>query len=123
MSDFSKRLSKTIEERGVSQKWLAEATHITRATISRYATSERAPDILDSIPLIATALGVSTDYLLCVTDNPEPANIPEEERVLLNCFRRASSDDVDTLWILLRKYMTDNEKEQLQQLKQQLQVV
>ena len=114
MSLLPERLSKVIEMRGVTQRWLAEQTGITESTISRYITKERLPAAFDVVASVSKALNVSTDYLLGVTDNPYThEDINTEELTLMLAYSRASEDDRVVLWALLNKYLTPAEKDDL----------
>lgn len=119
MSTFSDRLKSSIEMRGVTQKWLADSANTTEATISRYVKEVNNPAILEILTEIATALNVSSDYLLGLTNLPySKESISPEEKILLSCFSRASEDDRRVLWALLDKYLAANEKDYLSQSKQ-----
>ena len=43
---FSSLLRSIMDERGISQKWLAEAANTTEATISRYINGVHQPNVL-----------------------------------------------------------------------------
>ena len=53
----------------MTQKELAQRIHISRDTYAQYEIGRRKPDY-DTLIKIADFFGVSTDYLLGVTDNP-----------------------------------------------------
>ena len=117
MSIFSGRLCEAMELRGVTQRWLAERAHTTPATISRYATAAHEPIILDILSEIATALNVSADYLIGLTNISESkGKLTPEEEILISCYAKINKDDRHVLWALLQKYMTANEKDCLGQL-------
>ena len=108
---FADRLKEVIEQKGVSQKWLADEAHTTEATISRYINGQKKPAVLGILGDIATALGVSTDYLLGVTNIPySKDSISPEAKILLAAFDRANDDDREVMWALLKKYLTPQEK-------------
>lgn len=115
MTDFGNRLKQLLDERGVSQKWLADAANTKEATISRYINGVNKSSRIDILANIATALNVTTDYLLGLSetqtrDRPEYST---EERVLISAFRKASDRDVAVIWQLLDPYLSANEKELL----------
>lgn len=115
MTDFGNRLKQLLDERGVSQKWLADAANTKEATISRYINGVNKSSRIDILANIATALNVTTDYLLGLSetqtrDRPEYST---EERVLISSFRKASDRDVAVIWQLLDPYLSANEKELL----------
>ena len=60
---FGERLKEIIEERGMTQRELAEKAGITEATISRYLSFQRVPKATHVLK-IANALKCSCDYLL-----------------------------------------------------------
>lgn len=64
------RLKEIRKAKGISQLKLAMDLNTNQNTISRYETGEREPGILELIK-IADYFGVSVDYLLERTDNPQ----------------------------------------------------
>lgn len=115
MTDFGNRLKQLLDERGVSQKWLADAANTKEATISRYINGVNKSSRIDILANIATALNVTTDYLLGLSET-QTRDRPEysaEERVLISAFRKASDRDVAVIWKLLDPYLSANEKELL----------
>jgi transcriptional regulator with XRE-family HTH domain len=69
---ISERLEAVLEEKNIKQKELAKAIGVTEVTISRYLNGERKPRP-DIIIKMADYLGVSTDYLLGMTESTQPA--------------------------------------------------
>lgn len=118
MSTFGKILSATIESKGVTQKWLARSANTSPANINRYIKGVNDPEILDILPRLANVLNVSTDYLLGVTSDPTVHDLSIDEQIFLSCYHKASTDDKETLLVLLRKYMTPAERDALQSLDQ-----
>lgn len=117
MSLFSQRLKDTIITKGVSQKWLAEKSNTTEATISRYIKEVNSPAVLIILSDIAKALNVSTDYLLGITNIPTTKeSITPDEKILLSCYSNISDADRHVLWALLDKYMTAQQKHSLEML-------
>lgn len=111
MTEFGSILKNLLEERGISQKWLADAASTKEATISRYVTGVNKSSRLDILVNIAKALNVSTDYLLGLSDVPHvKSDINAEERIMLSAFRRASERDVSIIWSVLDSYLTPNER-------------
>lgn len=108
---FSSLLKSIMDERGISQKWLAEAANTTEATISRYINGVHQPNVLLVIS-IAKALNVSVDYLLGTTDIPSRnSDKTPELRLLIRCYTKASDRDKNLLWNILEDYMTEDEKD------------
>lgn len=111
MNDFGTILKNLLDERGISQKWLADAAETKEATISRYVTGVNKSSRLDILTNIARALNVSTDYLLGITDVPQSkSDMTSEERVILSAYRRASERDQNIMWSVLESYMTPTER-------------
>lgn len=75
MNQLSKILKQLRTQRGLGQKELASALHCSVPTISAYETGRNEPD-LDTLIAIAGFYGISTDYLLGLTDLPDPADKP-----------------------------------------------
>ena len=67
---MNNNLRKLRRERGLSQIGLQMKTGIEQALISKYETGERVPPT-DTLLILADFFGVSIDYILCRTDNPE----------------------------------------------------
>ena len=110
MANFSDRLQEICNARGVTQRWLAQKSNTTEATISRYFVSGY-PTVLDTVKLIATALNVTTDYLLGVSDLPHQIEDLSPEAVLLNkCYNRMNDADKLVLWALLDRYIAPVDK-------------
>ena len=64
------RIKELRRQRNITQLKLAMDLHTTQNTISRYESGEREPGISELVKL-ADYFGVSVDYLLERTDNPE----------------------------------------------------
>lgn len=75
---FPDRLKAIREDKGITQKHLAEVLSITISTISHYENGTREPSI-EILIQMAEVLGVSVDYLVGSTDVnilPEEMNKP-----------------------------------------------
>ena len=75
------RLKDIREDADIKQSTVAEYLHIKQNTYSQYENGKRQLP-LDCLIKLAAFFGVSTDYILELTDNPKPYNkikIPEEE--------------------------------------------
>ena len=108
---FSATLREILNSRGISQKWLADEAKTTEATISRYVAGRNQPEI-NIVVNVAKALGVSMDYLCGLTDTMVPKeSLGQEIHLLLRCYDRADTHDKRTMWTLLERYMTPEEKE------------
>lgn len=114
---FGEILKTHLEDRGISQRWLADAAHTKEATISRYVNGVNQSARMDILASIAKALDVSADYLIGISDEPRPKlEFTKEERLLIRAFKKASEDDIETVWCVMKKYMTPAEKMLLTQL-------
>lgn len=114
MDNFSNRLLAAIEYRGVSQKWLADNANTTEATISRYVNNKASPSILIVLRDVASALNVSSDYLIGLTNLPQSKDdIDIEEKTIIDVWNRVSADDKKVFFALLGKYLTQKEKDAL----------
>ncbi len=66
---FSERLKKSRKEKGMTQSELAAEVGVERSSIGKYETAAIFPSA-DVLCRIAEALGVTTDYLLGLIDDP-----------------------------------------------------
>lgn len=108
MESFRKRLKGLLLERGISQKQLAEKAKTTEATISRYLTGKNTPNI-EILGDIATALDVSSDYLLGLSPlKNDPLRLSSEEKVVISSLRNADLRDKKIIAAVLEKYMPDD---------------
>ncbi len=63
MKEFSKNLKKLRNEKGMSQKALADQLHVERSTVSGWETKDRVPDA-EILIRLAAVLNTSIDDLL-----------------------------------------------------------
>ena len=63
--EFSKRVSKILRRRGMSQLELSNLTGISTTTISKYMSRKATPSLYNA-NRIARALGCSIDELMCI---------------------------------------------------------
>jgi len=68
--DMKNNLRKLRKERGLTQIGLQMKTGIEQALLSKYETGDRIPPT-DALMILADFYGVSIDYILCRTENPE----------------------------------------------------
>ena len=68
---FPSRLRKLMDEKGVTQRRLAEVIGMRPQTVSLYVTGQSVPDI-NCLCKIAEFFKVSADYLIGLTDSPTP---------------------------------------------------
>ena len=65
-AEISNRIARLRNDRGLSQRELAEAVHVCTATINKCESAERMPS-LETLITLAEFFHVSTDYVLGVT--------------------------------------------------------
>ena len=74
---FKERFAALLQERGMTQKEVAQRTNLTEGAVSHYLKGDREPK--GAILLgIANALGTSTDYLRGLTDEVKPTEADGE---------------------------------------------
>lgn len=91
--DPPNRIRELREARDLSQAELARRIHVTPSALNKVEMGTRGLD-LDWMRRIAPALGVSPAELLLPADNP--TILTDEERQLLETYRRAPSREQDT---------------------------
>ncbi len=67
MNTLSKRLTETIQLKNLTQNDLASLLGVKQATVSRWCTGQREPN-LDTLLLICNTLDESADYLIGLHD-------------------------------------------------------
>jgi len=70
MSIFSDRLRSSRKEKGITQKAMAENLGIQETSYQHYEYAKREPNHENTVK-ISNILGVSVDYLLGCTNNPQ----------------------------------------------------
>ena len=99
---FPERLRKAREMRGLDQSSLAEKSGLPPSSISHFEAGSRKPSFLN-LRRLATALEVTTDYLLGRVDDPEAfadadplyrdfKNLSSADRELAHSFMKMLSD-------------------------------
>ncbi len=85
------RLREAREKRGFTQRELAQRCNFGINQINRYENGTSDPPS-EYLRTLAQQLGVSTDYLLGLTDEPQgfavPSEIKPDEREILDAYRR-----------------------------------
>lgn len=105
---FAKQLRLLKDQRGLSQKEIADRLDTTEATISRYVSGDRTPNIETAVEL-ASLLGVSMDTL-CGVEPPAVERQPPEINILINCYRSATPEFRKMIWSVLDRYMSVEQK-------------
>ncbi|MCD8294904.1 MAG: helix-turn-helix domain-containing protein [Clostridia bacterium] len=99
---FRDNLQSLIKSRGLSVRQFGIETGITSATLSRYMTEKRVPD-LQYVMRIAAYFNVSIDWLVGFSDN-KYSILPEEVREFATMYQVASEDDRTVVKAVLHKY-------------------
>lgn len=99
---FRSNLRALIDSKGLMAKDLAAEVDATPATISRYVTQMRDPD-LEYVYRIAKYFGVTIDYLLGINDNKH-SDLTPEARKIAELYTQASAEDQAVIKTVLRKY-------------------
>lgn len=103
-SIFQERLRALMDSRGYGIKGLADNMNITSATLSRYLSGNRSPDLVYVVKL-AEFFGVSTDWMLGINDD-RYETLPPEIREVSQLYFLASDDDRKVVQAVLKKYKT-----------------
>jgi len=91
MVDFSERLRQLIDSKGVRIAHLARESGVNDGTIRGYARGRREPTA-ENASKLASALGVTTDYLLTGANVPAPQveeREPSETELLFRAVQKA----------------------------------
>ena len=86
---FQQRLKKARESRGLNQAELGDKAGMPASSIAHFETGTRKPSF-DSLRRLATALEITTDYLLGRVDSPELAQAGDP---LFRDIGKLSADD------------------------------
>lgn len=112
--EFGERLRKLMDMRGLNGADLARIANTTEASISRYTRGIVPLPTTEILIDLCGALGVSADYLLGIVDSYiEKDSLSKKQTLAMECFERASTDDIEVIWLILSKYMTASEKKLL----------
>ncbi len=91
------------KSKSMTQKELAQALGISRATVAKYEAGLRTPN-MDMIMKLSDVLGCTTDYLLGRTRFPYPKLTTLEDK-FLGAFHAADQSEQEAVWKILEKYM------------------
>lgn len=101
-STFKERLARLMESRGYCIRTLAEAINITPATVSRYLSGARKPDI-EYLVKIANHFNVSLDWLMGLSGNRFDV-LPQEVQDIAYWYSIATDSDKIVIQAVLNKY-------------------
>ena len=104
------RIRDLIDDRDMKQRTLADKLDIPYSTMSGYMTDRnRLP--LDIVVKIAQELGVTTDYLLGLVDEPErPLKLSQSEQRMVAAYRTLSRDQRELIAQNIRFMQEQNQK-------------
>ena len=102
---FCEKLKLLLESKGMQGQELASEIDTTPATISRYVTNARDPN-LEYVYRIAKYFRVSIDWLLGIADDRLDALSPEI-RKFAELYSKASAGDQEIIRVILKKYEKD----------------
>lgn len=102
---FRENLQSLIDTRSSSLKSLSEEIKVTPATLSRYLSGQRTPD-LPYVVKIATFFNVSIDWLLGLNGDKFDV-LPKEVQQIANLYQLASPDDRRVVRAVLAKYQKE----------------
>ncbi|MBO5522198.1 MAG: helix-turn-helix transcriptional regulator [Roseburia sp.] len=93
---FGDNLLELLEERDISQKEFASMINIAKTTLNGYIKNKHEPDF-KTVRAMASALNVSTDYLL---GHPQSSILSKQETLLLERLRRMSPEQQSIIFDL-----------------------
>ena len=105
--NIGQQLRNLLEEKGVTQKELADSLNLSAATLNGYLKNRRQPDA-NTLIRLASYFNTTTDYIYGITSLKEPPASPynAEECHLINIYR-AIPDDKKALFIETGKLFSD----------------
>lgn len=110
---FAESCKRVIDQRGITQRQLAEQLGVTEATVSRYVTPApkgRVPN-LESLVALAQALNVSLDTLVGV-EPPAAARQAPDIKILISVYEKAAPEQREAIWSVFNgfKLLTPEQK-------------
>ena len=100
---FGKTLDSLLKKRGIPQNVFAEQMNTTEATISRYCTGNRVPDIA-TLVRIASLLNVTVGGLLGIEDATVVERLSPEAVILVSCYQKATINQANAIWSVLKGF-------------------
>ncbi len=111
--EIGKIISKLRNDRGLTQRDLAEILGVSNGAIGMWETQKREPD-LDTVKKMTSFFNVTADYLIgnqqIPLDNSKIKQITAKEEKLLNGFRELSEDDQEEFIKILDIKLQKNHK-------------
>lgn len=75
--EFGRRLKQLRIQKGFNMQYVSDCIGVARSTYAGYETQERFAPV-ETLAKIAEVLGTSTDYLIGITNNPEPKDLTRD---------------------------------------------
>lgn len=103
---FGIRLRELRENEGYhSQQALADALGVAQSTVANWERGRREPNYATTVRL-ARLLGVTTDYLLGLSDQPQAGPVSEQQlqTALFGQAAALSREELENLWEDVREY-------------------
>ena len=108
------RLKRLRKEKKLTQTELGKIINVTKVSISGYESGDRTPDT-DNLRRLSDFFGVSSDYLLGRTDNPNQIDYinsnEEDEKIML--IKRITRDfpEVDLMFDDMKSFTAEDMKD------------
>ena len=114
---ISVRIKKALKIKGMKQSELCKLANIPKSSLSQYLSGDFEPK-QDRIYLIAKALNVSEAWLMgfdvpmerqAKKNSPSESNLTEEEKIILDLFRRVPVDKQQMVLQMIRVALGNQE--------------
>ena len=99
---FRRNLSNIVDSKGILWKELAKDSNVSPATLSRYMSGLREPDI-ECVYRISKYLGCTMDWLLGLEEH-KTSIMTKDAREVADLYTLASPEDQAVIQMVLRKY-------------------
>ncbi len=94
---YGSRMKEWITDHDILQKTLAKEFHVTESMMSHYMRGANEVTV-DVLVKFAVREGLSVDYLVGLTDDPQPPYpVSEAERAMLEAYRTLSKDQKELI--------------------------
>lgn len=108
---YEVRMKEWITDHDIRQKTLAKEFNVTEAMMSHYMTGKNEVTV-DVVVKFAKRFGLSTDYLLGLSDEPQPPmRLGVEERQLIEIFRTLYRDQQEAIHNQVQFFQKQNQRE------------
>jgi transcriptional regulator with XRE-family HTH domain len=99
--DFWMRLKNEIKAQNTTQEWIARKINVPLSTFRKWMTRRTYPNIKEGVE-IAKLLETSAEYLV---NGVHPENISDEEKHLLNGYRKLSREDQENIMLTVEAWL------------------